>query len=80
MPATPRVGDGYRRRTPRAWSEDRATVLSLEVDELVDRGALETLEPGAVTSDLPSAGPGPIEVERGGVASYRWSGWSASGY
>lgn len=69
MPATPRVGDGYRSAYAEGVVEDRVTVLSLEDDELVTEVRSE-LAPGAVTTLTYQRGTGPVEVERVG-SDYR---------
>ena len=66
MPATPRVGDGYRSAYAEGVVEDRVTVISLEDDALVTE-VRSDLEPGAVTTLTYQRGTGPVRLERVGT-------------
>lgn len=69
MPADPRVGDGYRTAYAEGVAEDRATVESVDGDELVVE-VRSDLEPGATTTLTYERGTGPVELERIG-SGYR---------
>lgn len=69
MPATRRVGDGFRTAYAEGVVEDRALVVSLEDDELVVE-VRSGLEPGTVTTLTYQRGTGPVELDRVG-ADYR---------
>lgn len=72
MPATPRLGDGYRQEYAPGEAEDRATVLSLDGvrdvggvlhDELVVIEVTTPLEPGLVQRRYHASGTGLVHLE-----------------